>query len=145
MPSYAQPQEAGHSFTAHFLSECLGLTRLCPGRTGLSAKLSMRCVLTVWFEECQQGCHIQNFSFSTHTYNSTLNDSYLLLTSGAWKEKTKMILTWGKPMTGVIKGLRSVRTGISYNFPVNADKIQYKASKLCGKERKSKRLLVTIS
>lgn len=66
MSSYAQLQEAGHSFKACFLSECLRLERICPVRTGLSAKLNMWCVLMVRFQECQKGCHIQKNLFSTH-------------------------------------------------------------------------------
>lgn len=43
--------------------QCLGLERICPGRAGLSARLSRCCVLMVWSEECQQGCHIPKIYF----------------------------------------------------------------------------------
>lgn len=47
-------------------------------------------------------------------------------------------------MTRVLKGLQGVQIRISYDFPGNADRIQYKASNFGGRERKSKRLPVTI-
>lgn len=50
-----------------------------------------------------------------------------------WKEKTQeedagcllSNFAWGWPLTRVMWGRQSVQTGISYNFPVHADKIQY--------------------